>query len=111
MEKKTVRFYVGGTEFRIVTGDSEEFIRSLADETQERISKYTDSGKVTGYQAAVLTAMEYAEENRRKESILNNIKDQLKSYLDDAARIKAERDRYKEEYDKLLAQTKQKGEE
>ena len=109
MEKKNVRFYVCGTEFRIVTGDSEEYIRAIAEDTEARIAKYTEGGKVTGFQAAVLTAMEFAEENRRKESILGNIKEQLKSYLDDAARIKSERDKYKEEYEKLLEQSK-KGE-
>ena len=49
--------------------------------------------------------MEYADENSRKESILNNIKDQLKTYLDDAAKIKAERDHYKEAYEKLAAKS------
>lgn len=109
LEKKNVRFFVCGAEFRICTGDSEEYIRSIADDTEARIRKYTDNTNVTGFQAAVLTAMEYAEENRRKESILNNIKDQLRAYLDDAARIKSERDKYKEEYEKLLEQAK-KGE-
>ncbi|MBQ6020894.1 MAG: cell division protein ZapA [Clostridia bacterium] len=109
MEKKNVRFYVFGAEFRILTGDSEEYIRSIAADTEARIRRYHDGGKVTGFQAAVLTAMEFAEENRRKETILDNIKQQLKSYLDDAARIKTERDQYKEAYEKLLEQSK-KGE-
>lgn len=104
-----MQFYVCGTEFRIVTGDSEDHIRSIAEETEARIRKYTEAGKVTGFQAAVLTAMEFAEEDRRKESVLANIKEQLKAYLDDAAKIRSERDKYREEYERLLKQTK-KGE-
>ena len=75
---------------------------SLASGTQEKIEKYVrESAGVSVTQAAILTAMEYADENRRKENILDNIKEQLKTYLDDAAKIKAERDHYKELYEKL----------
>lgn len=106
MEKNKVRFSVVGSEFCIVTNDSEEYIRSVAAEAEARINKYTAAANgLSAFQAAVLTAMEYADENKRKENILNNIKEQVKTYLDDAARIKAERDKYKEEYEKLLQQT------
>ena len=106
MDKQKVRFTVWGSDFCIVTNDSEEYIRSLAAGTEEKIMKnVSESAGVSVVQAAILTAMEYADENSRKESILNNIKDQLKTYLDDAAKIKAERDHYKEAYEKLAAKS------
>ena len=109
MEKNKVRFTVAGMDFCILTNDNEEYIRSLAAKVDEKISRYVkDSSGISMTQAATLTAMEYADENRRKENILDNIKEQLKSYLDDAAKTKAERDSYKEKYEQLLAETKKK---
>lgn len=106
MDKKKIRFTVCGCDFCIVTNDKEEYILSLASGTEEKIEKYVqESAGVSVTQAAILTAMEYADENRRKENILDNIKEQLKSYLDDAAKIKAERDHYKEAYEQLTAKS------
>lgn len=108
MDKNKIRFTVAGTELCIVTNDNEEYIRSLAANVNDRIEKYTKNGGVSVTQAAALTAMEFADENTRKENILAGIKDQLKVYLDDAAKIKAERDQYKAEYEKLLAKKSDK---
>ena len=81
-----------------------EYIRSVAAGVNDKINAYTQNGaRISVTQAAILAAMEYADENKRKENILENIKEQLKTYLDDAAKIKAERDRYKQECDKLSA--------
>lgn len=106
MEKNKISFRICGAEFTIVTNDSAAYIHALATETETRIQKYITGAGVSSFQAAVLTAMEYGDENRRKENILANIKTQVQNHLDDAARIRAERDRYKAEYEKLLAQTK-----
>ncbi len=109
MDKNKVRFNVAGSEICIVTNDNADHIRSIAAAVEDKIEKYTkSSARVSVTQAAILTAMEYADEDSRKETILANIKNQLKGYLDDAAKTKAERDKYKEEYEKLLAETKKK---
>lgn len=110
MEKQKVRFTVAGADFCIVTNDSADYIGSLAARVDEKIDHYLQSGAgISSTQAAILTAMEYADENRRKENILDSIKEQLKAYLDDAAKIKAERDSYKEQLEKLIdAQRKEK---
>ena len=59
MDKQKVRFTVCGSDFCIVTNDSEEYIRSLAAGTEEKIMKYvSESAGVSVVQAAILTAME-----------------------------------------------------
>lgn len=108
MDKNKVTFTVAGSDITILTNDSQEYIRSVAAGVDDKINAYTKNGaRITVTQAAILAAMEYADENRRKENILDNIKVQLKTYLDDAAKIKEERDKYKHEYEKLLKKTKE----
>lgn len=107
MEKNLVRFTVSGLDFCILTEDSEDYIRSLASAAEEKINTYLkDNSGLSLIQAAVLTALEYADESKRKDHILETIKEQHKAYLDETEKLKAERDQYKEKAKKRIAENK-----
>jgi hypothetical protein len=67
----------------------------------EKVDTYLRMGaKVTVAQAAVLTAMELCDEFEKNNAAVENMRAQMRSYIDDSIRAAADRDRYKAELDR-----------
>jgi cell division protein ZapA len=55
-------------------------------------------------QATTLVALDYADSLKKNDSSADNLRVQVKDYLEDAAKAKGERDYYKRELERVKAQ-------
>lgn len=107
MYKNKVTVEIFGTKYYFTTDDDASYMEALAAELDERLRKVTEqSPRISVVQAAVVTALEFADEAKKIERADEAIKQQLRDYLDDAARAKAERDAFKQELEALKKQQK-----
>lgn len=98
---KNMTVSVGGIDITIQTDEDRGYIQKLAAKVDEKVGSYLRMGaKVTVAQAAVLTAMELCDEFEKNNAAVENMRAQMRSYIDDSIRAAADRDRYKAELDR-----------
>ncbi|MDR1630590.1 MAG: cell division protein ZapA [Oscillospiraceae bacterium] len=104
MQKNTVKIKICGTEYFINTDDNAGYVEALGAALDDRITKALKASRfISMTQAAVLSALEYADEAKKASDVADNLRSQLKDYLEDAAKAKSERDFYKREVERLKA--------
>lgn len=102
MEKKKVRIVICSTEYMVLTEDSPEYLQSLACELDKTLRSLVESGRrISMTQASVLLALHYLDEKKKAEQSTDNIRSQLKSYLQDATKARMEADDAKRENERL----------
>ena len=84
-------------------GASEEELHELAHEIDLKMAEILRGARVSTTQAAVLVALQYADEAKKNSGTTDNLRLQLKEYLEDAAKAKSERDFFKRELDRIKA--------
>ena len=75
----------------------------LAKELDSKITAILKGSRVSVTQAAILVALQYADDAGKNSGNADNLRAQLKSYLEDAAQAKSERDFYKRELERIKA--------
>lgn len=102
-----VKLTICGINYFINTDESVEYTESLGKKIDERMAQILKSGTlVTMTQAAVLVALEMADELSKSENNVDNFRSQIKDYLEDAAKAKSERDYYKRELERYKTEAK-----
>lgn len=101
MEKQRVKLRIGGIDYYINTDETVEYTVSLGDKIDKRMTEILRSNSlITVNQAAVLTALELADELEKSNSSTDNFRTQIREYLDEANKAKNERDYYKRELER-----------
>lgn len=103
MEKKVHKLLIAGEEYRIVSDESNDYMQELAHEIDIKMSTILKGSRVSTTQAAILVALQYADDAAKNSGNADSLRSQLKSYLEDAAQAKSERDFYKRELERLKA--------
>ncbi len=103
MEKKIHKLNIAGVEYRISSEESAEYMQSLAHELDVKISAILKGNNISTTQAAILVALQYADDAAKNGGNADNLRSQLKGYLEDAAQAKSERDFYKRELERIKA--------
>ena len=88
-EVSKVRLTICGSNYVISTGESEDYMRNLAerlDMEMKDLMAASPSASITT--AAVLTALSYLDELEKASGSADNMRRQIKDYLEDAARAK-----------------------
>ena len=101
MEKINHKVNIAGSSFRVVSDDSPEYMASLAKEVDLKMDALLKNGTLSTTQAAIITALEYADMLKKSDSSTDTIKAQLKESLKDVANAKKEADFYKRELERL----------
>ena len=101
MEKVyTVR--IANMELSLYSSETEEYTQSIARDVDERIKEIIgDNLSVSVVNAALLVAMDYCYEVNKLKEGAENMRTQLKSYMDETNRALAERDDARRLADKL----------
>lgn len=81
MEKKKVSVFVAGQRFNILTDQEEKYVRELASRVDARIASTSVSGNMTRESAAVLTALDLADDGEQLKREIAGIREQVKDYL------------------------------
>ncbi|MDD6021113.1 MAG: cell division protein ZapA [Oscillospiraceae bacterium] len=93
MIKNRVKLTIGGAEYAIITEDDVNYVTELGAELNEALSNVMkENPHISTTQAAVLLALDYADEFKKANITADNLRSQIKDYLDDAASAKSKAD-------------------
>ncbi len=100
MEK--IRLMIAGTEYVLSTDDDLDYVAKLGEDLDKRIGALMENNtKISVTQAAVLCALEYADEASKGASSAENLRAQIQEYLEDAARARTDAEISKREAERL----------
>lgn len=107
-----VKLTIRGSNYVINTDESVEYTEELGRKIDERMNEIMKgSFFITATQAAILVALEMADELTKSEKNVENFRSQIKDYLEDAAKAKTERDYYKRELERVKTEAKFKNDQ
>ena len=99
-----IKLNICGAEYRLTTEDNPEYAMALGLEVEEKINEIRKANPALSLvQAATLVALDYADALKKNDSSTDNMRVQIKDYLEDAAKAKSERDFYKRELERAKA--------
>lgn len=90
-----------GEDYTLMAEESPSYMQKVAALVDGKMSQIMDSGRVSRIDAAVLAAANLADELLKQQSSTENLRSQLKGYLDDANKAKSELSESKREIIKL----------
>ncbi len=90
MDKKRVSVFVAGQRFTILTDEDEKYVIDIAAKIDARISSLTISQNMTRERAAVLTALDFADDNEQDKRTIVEIREQIKDYLTETSKLSEE---------------------
>ena len=100
MEK--IRLLIAGEEYNLSTDDDLDYVASLGAELDKRISALMGSNtRISVTQAAIVTALEFADEAKKCEITAENLRTQIQEYLEDAARARTDAEITKRELERV----------
>lgn len=102
MEKNKVEITVGNQKYTIISTETPEDIKALADTVDKKLSALLVPGsRLSLTEALVLVSLDLANEAKEQENTVMKLKGEMADYLEDAEKAMIERDKYKRELDKL----------
>ena len=81
---------ISGTEYTLMSEESPSYMQKVAVLVDEKMTDIMAAGRVSRMDAAVLAAANLADELLKQQAAAENLRRQLKGYLDDAGKAKAE---------------------
>lgn len=100
MEK--IRLMIAGEEYNLSTDDDLDYVASLGAELDRRISELMSGNtRISVTQAAIVTALEFADAAKKSEQTSENLRTQIQEYLEDAARARTDAEISKREAERL----------
>lgn len=99
--KKTITVTVGGNEYRLVSSENDEYTRKVAAHVDSKIAEILDGSSFSIIDAAVLAGINIADEYYKVLDTADNLRTQLKDYLEESGRMKMELAELRREVDRL----------
>ena len=101
MERNKVKLNIGGAEYSVLTEDDVKYVAELGKEVDRALTQVMkENPKASITQAAVLTALSYADEFKKASNSADHLREQIKDYLDDASSAKSKADWARREAEK-----------
>ena len=102
MEKNKVRLSIGGADYTISTEDDPKYVMALGDELDSLLTRtLRENNRLSVTQAAILLALDYADQCKKAEISADNLRSQIKEYLEDASRAKMDAEIARREVERL----------
>ncbi len=102
MEKQKVKLNIGGNDYVINTDEDPKYVQALGDELDDTLSKIlSGNSRLSMTQAAILAALDYADSAKKANEAADNLRGQIKEYLEDSARYKMEAEVARRDVDRL----------
>ena len=103
-KKTKVSVFVAGQRFNIITEKSEKYVLDIASEIDARINSLVISQDMTRERAAVLTALDYADDSELDKENIAAVKEQIKDYLHEIERLRDNNAKLISDYNLLKAE-------
>lgn len=81
---------IGGQSYTLVATEDGAYIKDVAAYVNRELDDVMEDGKLSLSNAAILASMNIADKFFKEREISNNLRRQLKDYLDETARVKLE---------------------
>lgn len=97
-----IKLNVGGIDYYITSDDEEAYVRNIGDELNRRlddIAKFNPFLSTT--MVAVFAALEYCDESKKAANELENLRMQIKGYVEESACARLEADEARREIERL----------
>ena len=102
MEKNRVSLKIGGVSYTIVSEDSVDYVEELGEYIDGEIKNIQSSSpSLSTMQCAVLVALDQADACKKATAAADNLRAQIKDYLEDSARARMEVDVARREIERL----------
>lgn len=102
MNKNRVQVKIGGATYTIVTEDDAQYVEALAEEINNEIRTVCNSKpSLSITQAAVLVALDQTDACKKASASADNLRVQIKDYLEESARAKMEVEVARREVERL----------
>lgn len=101
MEKNKVSITIGNQKYTVLSSETPDDIKVLADSVDEKLTSLLSSSRISFTEALVLTALDFANEAREHEKEVTRLRKDMAAYLEDVEKVTIERDKYKRELDKI----------
>ena len=92
---------IAGTDYTFTAEENPSYMQKVANHVSEKMSAIMESGKIGRVDAAVLAAANITDELYKEQAVSENLRNQLKDYLDEANRAKNEASEARRELFKL----------
>lgn len=102
MGKNRVRLTICGTECVVSSDDTESYVRSVGEEVEKAIQDITDKNeRVSLTMAAIITALSFCDDAHRASAAADNLRSQIKDYLEDSSRARLETEEARREMERM----------
>ncbi|MDR0324652.1 MAG: cell division protein ZapA [Oscillospiraceae bacterium] len=88
--KNRISVTVAGHDFTIVSEETEGYVRGIAAEVDKEVQQVMSESHLSLSDAAVLSALNSADRARKATDSADHLRLQVKTYLDEAQKLKAE---------------------
>ena len=99
--KNRVTVTIAGQEYTLVATEEEGYVEKVAQHVDAQMKQVLDGARVSLVDGAVLTAVNIADEYFKEVEASENLRRQLKEYLEEATKLKMELSEAKREIFKL----------
>ena len=101
-QKNKVQLKICGATYSIVTEDDPEYVESLGELIDTEMRSISEGNpSLSLIQCAILVALDQADNCKKAAAAADNLRAQIKDYIEDAARSKIEVDVERREIDRL----------
>jgi cell division protein ZapA (FtsZ GTPase activity inhibitor) len=102
MSKNRIKLNICGSECVISSDDSESYIRSIGDEVEKAMEDIlTKNERISITMSAIIAALSYCDEAHKATGTADNLRSQIKDYLEDSSRARTESEEAKREIDRM----------
>ena len=92
---------IDGREYNILAAEDAEYVKKVAAHVNEQVKAVIQSSRVSSVDGITLAAMNIADQYYKEQAASENLRRQLKEYLEEAAKYKLEISELKREIFKL----------
>ena len=99
--KNKITVSIAGQEYTMVAAEGEDYVRRVAAHVDSKVREVLENGRISAANAAILAALNIADEYYKEQETSENLRRQLKEYLEEATKMKLELSEAKREIFKL----------
>lgn len=101
MEKKKITVFVAGQKLTLITTESEKYVTDIAQKVDTAINSLFSSSNMSREKCAVMAALDFCDDEAKSRIAINEIKEQIKDYIEDSAKLRKENAELLEKIEKL----------
>lgn len=102
MPANKIKLNIAGSSYVVISPDSEEYVQGLAERLDQDIAEVMAANPNTSVtSSAILVALDYLDELKKNSAGADNMRAQIKDYLEDAANAKLAAEEARREVERL----------